>query len=118
MTFRYVALQIIAWTADFFRHWYVDSFQAFVKIFMRLLTYLDRVFALRVSARNLFKPMYQDRSFIGYSFGFIFRAIRIVLALILYAALGAIFTVAYAIWAIVPAYLIIKAVNINVLSIL
>lgn len=118
MVFGYAIKQAAEWIADFFRHWYADGFRAFVKVFMRLLANLDRALAFRVSVKNLFKPMYQDRTFIEYIMGFIFRSIRIITALIMYTILGATFIVFYTIWAIVPPYLLAKALNINDYSIL
>jgi len=116
MVAKYIADQAVEWIIGFFRHWYVGGFRSFVKVFLRLLSSFDRSLAFKVSVRSLFKPMYQDRSAMGYTMGFLFRSIRIIVALVLYIAFGAVFAAAYAIWALIPPYLLIKSLNINVYS--
>ena len=113
MAFSYILTQALGWVTDFFRHWYADGFRAFVKTFLRALSKLDRTLAFRVSAKNLFNPMYQDRSFFGYVFGFLFRMVRILVALAMYAILGVVFVIFYTAWTIIPLYLIIRALNLN-----
>ena len=117
MVFSYVLMQALGWVTDFFRHWYVDGLRAFVKTFLRALSVLDRALAFRVSVKNIFNPMYQDRSFFGYVFGFLFRFIRILVALITYAALGVAFVIFYTAWTLIPPYLIVRAFNLNDYSI-
>jgi hypothetical protein len=113
MAFSYILVQVLNWIADFFRHWYVDGFGAFVKAFLRLLSTFDRALAFRVSVKNLFNPMYQDRSVLGYVFGFFFRLVRISVALVMYVVLGAVFIILYTAWALIPPYLIVRALNLN-----
>jgi len=114
---RYIAGQMIAWIVDFLRRWYVDGFYFFARIFMRTLMYFDRTLALRVNIKNIFKPMYQDRSVIGYALGFILRSIRTVIAVLLYATLGAFFIIIYAIWALIPGCLVTQTIHVNAYSI-
>ncbi len=118
MAAKYIAEQAAGWVIDFFRHWYAGGFRFFSRTFISLLSNLDRSLAFRVSAKNLFKPMYQDRSAMGYVMGFLFRSIRMAVALVLYVAIGAAFMAAYAVWASVPPYLIAKSFNPNVYPIL
>ena len=118
MSLSYILLQALGWVTDFFRHWYADGFRAFVKAFLRLLSALDRALAFRVSVKNLFSPMYQDKSFIGYVFGFLFRLVRISVALATYAVVGAAFIIFYTAWVLILPYLILRALNLNDYSIL
>lgn len=113
MTAGYLLKQLVAWVTDFFRHWYVEGAFFISKALMATLSGLDRVLALRVNVKNIFRPMYQDNSFIGYAFGFIFRSARIIIALTAYIFVSAVFLSVYLIWAAIPPYLIIKALNIN-----
>ena len=118
MAAKYIAEQVMEWITSFFRHWYADGFRLFMKAFVKLVSVFDRSLAFRVSIKSLFKPMYQDRSAMGYTMGFLFRSVRIIIAFALYAAFGAAFAAAYAIWALIPPYLLIKALSINVYSLL
>lgn len=70
---------------------------------------LDRTFALRVTIRYIFHPLYQDRSIIGYLLGFLFRFFRIVIGAGVYAVVWAIFAAVYIGWAAVPFLLIYLA---------
>jgi hypothetical protein len=118
MVVKYIVEQLVMWVGDFFRHWYVDGFKFFLKALISMLSSFDRVFALRVSAKNIFKPMYQDNSFIGYMLGFIFRSGRITGAIIVYSIVVSCFVIVYILWAAIPPYLISKSININVADIL
>ncbi len=72
---------------------------------------LDKGFALKINIRNLFKPLYQDRNIIGYGLGFLFRGIRILIALIAYFAIFSITAGLYLLWLGVPIFFIYKAVE-------
>jgi hypothetical protein len=114
MVAKYIAEQAAEWVISFFRHWYAGGFRSFIKAFIKLISVLDRSLAFRVNIKSLFKPMYQDRSAMGYVMGFIFRSIRIIVAFILYVFFGAVFAAAYVAWAFIPPYLFVKSLNINV----
>ena len=114
MAIKYIAEQFTLWLADFFRHWYFDGLFLFLRTFVKTLSFLDRIFALRVSFKNIFKPMYQDNSFIGYVMGFSFRSLRIITALISYSFIAFLFLVAYLIWAAILPYLLLKLFNIDI----
>ena len=70
--------------ADFFRHWYAGGFFFFSHQLINFLERLDRFFALKINLRHLFRPLYQQYTFIGYVLGFIFRGIRIIVAGFIY----------------------------------
>jgi hypothetical protein len=69
-----------------------------------LLELLDKTFALRVTLRHIFEPLYQDRTVLGYVLGFTLRTCRIVLAAIIYAVVIVGFTVLYLSWALFLVY--------------
>lgn len=93
---------------EFFRHWYIHGFLRAGDWTIGFLERLDKWFALRITLKNIFKPLYQDYSFIGYIWGFIFRSARlfaggIIYIVIILAAIGL-----YAIWAALPIFIIYK----------
>lgn len=107
---------VIAYFADrfryrflaFFRHWYLDSLRALADFFNRLLQRLDRILALRVTLRHFFEPLYQDRTFLGYVFGFFFRSGRVVVASIVYLFIVAFAILIYLAWAMLPIWAAFK----------
>lgn len=93
---------------DFFRHWYYHGFLRATHWTYNILERLDRIFALRITVKNWFQPLFQDYSLIGYLWGFIFRTARIFAALAAYgivilAALGI-----FILWALIPPFVIYK----------
>lgn len=101
---------------DFFRHWYKNGFIRISQTAVSVLNFLDRYLAVRVSLNNLLRPLYQDRSVIGYSLGFIFRLIRIVLGAIIYLAVILAFSAVYLIWAAFPIYVVLRAVKYEIIK--
>lgn len=104
----YLAGQFIRRIFEFLEHWYWGSFQVAGEKFMELLTDWDRFFALRITVRHWPLPLYQDRTFIGYVLGPIFRTGRIALALIVYLAVSAIAGFLYLLWLLIPPYIVYK----------
>ena len=101
---------------DFFRCWYKNGFLRLSHITVSVLNSLDQYFAVKVSFKNLFQPLYQDRSAIGYTLGFIFRLIRIVLGAIIYLAVILVFAAAYLIWAAFPIYIVLRAAKYEIIK--
>src|SRR3989344_8781183 len=91
---------------DFFRHWYIDGFLKISDLALAALERLDRSFALRITAKNWLQPLYQDYSFIGYLWGFIFRTIRIFAGLAVYAFVLAAAIGLFLLWAALPIWVI------------
>lgn len=87
---------------DFLRHWYVDGFRRFSHATVSVLEVLDRRFALLVTLRHFFVPLYQDYTLIGYIMGIFFRFWRVCIALIMYAVIIVVGAAAYAMWALIP----------------
>jgi hypothetical protein len=94
--------------AEFFRHWYWNSFFIAGNWLVGRLERLDRFFALRITLKYLFQPLYQDYSLIGYIWGFIFRLLRILVGGLVYASLLSVFLVLYLIWLAAPIFIIYK----------
>jgi len=94
---------------DFFHHWYIDGSRNFGHWFISSLESLDRTFAIRITLRYLFHPLYKDYTIIGRILGFIFRSARIFLGLAVYSLLTILFLVIYVGWLLVPLLIIIYA---------
>ncbi|MEK9154635.1 MAG: hypothetical protein AAB596_00975 [Patescibacteria group bacterium] len=93
---------------EFFRHWYIKSFFIYSNFVVSLLERLDRFFALKITFRFIFQPLYSDRSVIGYILGFIFRLARLIIASMVYLSVILIAVFLYLVWLTIPIYLIIK----------
>lgn len=91
---------------DFFRHWYLHGFLRATHWSYNFLERLDRFFALRITVKNWLQPLYQDYTLIGYLWGFIFRTLRIFLALIVYGILVLISFGLFVLWSLIPLYVI------------
>lgn len=96
---------------DFLRHWYVDGFLWFVHQALNFLESLDHFFALKVTLRHLFKPLYQDYTFVGYVLGFFFRFWRLVFGGLVYLIAVLIAAAFYLVWALAPIYIVYRAVK-------
>ncbi len=92
----------------FIEHYWIDGFRFFFGKLIDCLEGMDRSLAIRISFKNLFKPLYGRRDIFGYSFGFIFRSLRIGLAGLIYALISVLFMLGYLIWAMIPFWLIYK----------
>lgn len=93
---------------EFFRHWYWNSFFIAGNWLVKLLQRLDRFFALRITVKYLFQPLYQDYSLIGYAWGFVFRSLRILAGSLVYAGLFAVFSALYLVWLAAPIFIIYR----------
>ncbi len=86
----------------FFHHWYIDGSAAFGRRLMAALAAADRSFALRVTVRHFFEPLYKDYTIVGRILGVIFRTGRLALGAVVDFAIAGCFFIAYAIWIAVP----------------
>ena len=59
-------------------HWYAGGFHFFSNKAVGLLRFIDRFFAVRINFFHIFQPLYQDRTFLGYFFGFFTRLFKVV----------------------------------------
>jgi len=92
----------------FFSRWYVGSLRVIMRSAVNTLESLDRVFALQVTVRNLFQPLYQDHTVVGHLFGFLFRAGRIAIGGSMYLLLIIIAAIAYLLWAMIPVAIVYR----------
>ncbi len=97
--------------SNFLRHWYVISFQIYANYIISILEQMDRFFALKISYKYLFSPLYGDRSILGYFFGFIFRLARIFSGGVFYVIFTAAAAALFLVWAAVPLFIIYKIVE-------
>lgn len=94
--------------SHFMRHWYVDSFSAYSRFVVARLEDMDQVIALKVTWRNMFQPLYQERNVAGYLFGFFFRLMRLLIGSVLYAIVITFAALLFLAWAAIIPYIIIK----------
>lgn len=86
----------------FFHHWYIDGSRRFLAYGFDAFSDLDQIFAVRMTVRYFFHPLYKDYSIVGRILGIVFRSGRLVVAFALYGMLGALFLAAYLLWCLVP----------------
>ena len=106
ISFLYIATHLGRRALDFFRHWYVDGFLRSVDWTLGILERLDKKFAVRITVKNWFQPLFQDYTLIGYIWGFIFRTIRIFIGLSVYLAFILSAAILFAGWAAFPLFVI------------
>lgn len=88
---------------EFFHNWYIDGSRAIAGTFMRTLTTTDQSFAIKVTLRHFFEPLYKDYSIIGRIMGVVFRTGRVLLGVVVYLLLTLVFAAVYIIWLAIPA---------------
>ncbi len=94
---------------DFFHHWYIDGSRAFAQRFMETIAAADRSFALKVTLRHFFEPLYKDYTIIGRILGVVFRTFRVAIGALVYAFLAVVFLFAYLVWIVIPVLIIYYA---------
>ncbi len=94
---------------DFFHHWYVDGSRRIGHRFITTLEGADRSFAVKVTLRYFFRPLYGDYTIIGRILGIIFRTCRILIGGVVYAVIALLFLLFYVIWLATPAVIIFNA---------
>ncbi len=99
----------------FLYDWYVGSFFVIGKASIDTLERLDRYWALKITVKNLFQPLYQDRSLVGRVLGFFFRTSRALIASVLYIFVIFIFGAVYVAWAGLPIYIITRGFSLKLL---
>ncbi len=102
----YLINQFFSKIFNFFKGWYFDGFLFFWKKLRNILGAMDYTFAVRITIRNWMKPLYQDRTILGYILGPIFRTARILIGSFIYLIVFLIWLSILAIWFSIPIYLI------------
>ncbi|MCL5004806.1 MAG: hypothetical protein M1170_02600 [Patescibacteria group bacterium] len=111
MIFIYLFNRLLRRIKKFFRHWYVNGFFVYSHFIVSFLEKLDRFFALKITWRYLFQPLYQERNIIGYILGFVFRLGRLLVGGAVYLAIIAGAAGLYLIWLAFPVYVIFKIIR-------
>lgn len=88
--------------SDFFHHWYLDGSRSILHRYVSIFEALDQTFALRVTLRYFWRPLYGDYSIVGRIFGFFFRSARILIGAIIYLVLAIIMFALYVVWLALP----------------
>lgn len=96
---------------DFFHHWYVDGSRWFGRHVLRLFMDLDTTFAVKVTAQHFFEPLYKDYTVMGRILGAIFRALRVIVGLLVYVIVGVIAGAIYLAWLLMPAYVLFRIIK-------
>ena len=103
----YIAYRAIERAFDFCHHWYMDGSLWFLHNFINFLEERDRTFAVRITLKHFFQPLYKDYSIIGRILGVIFRSLRVLIGGIFYLISGVIFLAVYLFWVLLPPILLI-----------
>jgi len=102
----YAAHRFFYRIVSFFRHWYVDGSRVIAHRFVSTLEEVDKSFAIAVTLRFLFQPLYKDYTVIGRILGIIFRTGRILIGVVVYLFITAFFLAFYLAWIALPAAII------------
>src|SRR3989344_5656628 len=94
---------------DVFHHWYAGGSRNFALAFVAALENLDRQFAVRITLKFLFQPLYKDYSPVGRVLGVIFRSGRIATGILMYVLCAIVFLLVYLLWLLIPPFLILYA---------
>lgn len=111
MTAYYIFSSLVDRIVDFFNHWYAGGFKVWSHAVISFMESLDRRLAFKTTLKYIFHPLYQDRSFIGYALGFVFRTARLFIGAIVYGAAIAVSAGLYLLWAAAPLYAIFKVIS-------
>ena len=108
ITVTYLFAQFFYRIRAFLRNWYIKSVRIYADVVIGILEYLDRFFAWKITAKNLFKPLFKDYSFFGYILGFVFRVLRLLVAGAVYAVLLVAAIFLGALWVLFIPYVIYR----------
>ncbi len=100
--FSYLLYRFFYRLFDFFHHWYIDGSWRFAHAFISFLERLDEIFAVKITLKYFFHPLYKDYTIVGRILGIIFRSLRILIGAAVYVLAGLVFLVIYFGWLAVP----------------
>jgi len=106
----YIFNQTLLEIFEFFIHWYVGGYRNFSRRLVGFLAELDRLIAFRITLHYFGKPLFQDKSLVGYILGFFFRSSRLLLGGIFYIFVILLAVCLYVAWAAVIPFIIFKIV--------
>jgi hypothetical protein len=96
----------------FFKHWYLNGFFFSVKKTIAVLAFFDSFFAVKITALNIFQPLFQDYTLLGRLIGFPLRIILLLLGLSLYLVIISFSALLFLIWSSIPVLIILKSLEI------
>lgn len=106
MVFPYLIGRALYRISLFFSDWYGGGFRIVGRFAINTFERLDKTWAVWITFKNIFQPLYQDHTFTGRILGFFFRSVRIIIGLALYAVVIVVAIVVYAIIAVAPLYIL------------
>ena len=109
--FVYIIQQFFYRFLDFFYHWYVDGSRFIAHKFISALAEMDKTFAVGITLRHFFEPLYKDYSIVGRILGIVFRSGRVLMGGVIYLIFAIVCFFLYLTWVAVPAILIIYAIR-------
>lgn len=92
---------------DFFHHWYIDGSRFIAHTFISTLTEMDKSFAVGITLRHFFEPLYKDYSIVGRILGIVFRSVRVVIGGVIYGIAALVCLAIYLAWVAIPAVLVL-----------
>ena len=107
----YIVVRFAYRIVDFFHHWYVDGTRVFLRRAMLFLHELNRTFAVFVTFKHFFEPLYKDYSIPGRVWGVVFRTGRVVLGILFTLCFAVLFLAAYLFWILLPPLTVFFSVN-------
>ena len=87
----------------------MDGSRVIGRRFMATMTAADQSFAVAITLRHFFEPLYKDYTIIGRIMGIFFRSVRVVIGGALYLVLAIAFAIVYVIWLAIPAIILFYA---------
>ncbi|HVO28374.1 MAG TPA: hypothetical protein VMT81_00090 [Candidatus Paceibacterota bacterium] len=99
----YLVQRFLYRIGDFFHHWYVHGSRAIGNQLMVTLEAADQTFAVKITLRHFFEPLYKDYSIIGRILGVVFRTGRVIIGGAVYLVIAICFAAAYLVWLAIPA---------------
>ena len=99
----YLIQRLVYRVVNFFHHWYIDGSRAIGNKLILTLEAADQSFAVKITLRHFFEPLYKDYSPVGRVLGIIFRTGRIIIGGIVYLLILAAFAIVYVVWLAIPA---------------
>jgi hypothetical protein len=94
----------------FLRVWYWGGFVFFNTFFREMMRRIDTVFALKITIRNFFVPLYNDRTILGYILGVVLRSARIIVSVPIYVCVWVISVGCALVWMGIPLFLVYKVI--------
>ena len=96
----------------FLRHWFIDGSRAIFHQAISFIRFLDTFFAIPITTRYLFTPLYQDYSLVGYILGPLVRICFLIIGLIIYGLILSLALFITFFWLSIPVLISINSLNI------